>query len=430
MTKHGTRISLALVVLMAGATPVAAQTVVLRCGWIIDGQSDERVANVSVLVRDGRIVEMGSDVRVPSGARQVDLSESTCLPGLIDLHVHLHAGGMNRSSAVKALGGLKGAQELLSWGFTTLRVPGDDGAYYFPISVRDAINRGDFVGPRMLIAPHMISSTGGHGDYNDLAPDLETRAPGLVVDGPDEMRYAIREQIKHGADWIKLAATGGVMSAGDNPNVTAYTDEELFAAVDETHRHGKKITVHAIGTAGIKAAVRAGVDAVEHGILIDEEGIALMKERGTWLVPTIYVLNYVVEEGPNVGYAEESIAKGRALMVERDRRIRAAFAAGVKVAFGSDCIFPFDQATREFAELVRLGLSPMQAIKAATINAATVLGLEREIGTLEVGKLADVVAVDANPLDDIRSLENVSFVMKGGVVVKRNGQRTDAAGGS
>ena len=421
MIKGNVFFSLVLVALVAGATPVAAQTVVLRCGWIIDGQSNERVANVSVLVRDGRIVEMGSDVRVPSGARQVDLSGSTCLPGLIDLHVHLHAGGMNRSSAAKALGGLKGAQELLSWGFTTLRVPGDDGAYYFPISVRDAINRGDFVGPRMLIAPHMISSTGGHGDYNDLAPDLKTQAPGLVVDGPDEMRYAIREQIKHGADWIKLAATGGVMSAGDNPNVTAYTDEELFAAVDETHRHGKKITVHAIGTAGIKAAVRAGVDAVEHGILIDEEGIALMKERGTWLIPTIYVLNYVVEEGPNVGYAEESVAKGRALMLQRDQRIRAAFAAGVKVAFGSDCIFPFDQATREFAELVRLGLTPMQAIKAATINAARVLGLEREIGTLEVGKLADVVAVDANPLDDVRALENVSFVMKGGVVVKRNG---------
>ncbi len=396
-------------------------TTAIRCGRLIDGRADAPVENATIMVTGDRITAVGADVAVPAGAREVDLRQMTCLPGLIDLHVHLRGTAtrpLETSSADKALAILKNAQAMLQHGFTTVRGLGEPDAYYAPVAVKNAIARGEFQGPRMFVAPHMMSSTGGHGDSGTLAPDLDLQVPNRVFSGAADVRQAIREEFKYGADWIKIAVTGGVMSAGDNPNVTTMSDDELAAAVEETHRHGKKITVHAIGTEGIKAAVRAGVDNVEHGILIDEEGIALMKERGTWLIPTIYVLNHVIDEGARYGYREESLRKGRALREERDRRIRAAFAAGVKVGFGSDNIFPVKDSAREFAEMVRLGLSPMQALRTATVNAAEVLGIGRDLGSLENGKLADVVAVAGNPLDDIRLLQDVRFVMQAGRVVR------------
>lgn len=408
--------------LLGPGAALAQETTVLRCGSLIDGRSDAPVANAVIVVRDGRVAAAGTGVAVPGGAREIDLREMTCLPGLIDLHVHLRGlnAPLNSSSADKALAILQNAQTMLRHGFTTVRGLGEPDAYFAPIAVRNAIARGAFEGPRMIVAPHMMSTTGGHGDHSYLAPDLEIQVPNRVITGgPDGVRQAIREELKGGADWIKIAVTGGVMSAGDDPNVTTMSPAELAAAVEETHAHHKKITVHAIGTDGIKAAVRAGVDNVEHGILIDDEGIELMKEKGTWLVPTIYVLNHVIDEGAKYGYREESIAKGRALRVERDRRIRKAFAAGVKVAFGSDNIFPVEDSAREFAEMVRLGLTPMAAVKAATLNAAQLLGLENEIGTIEAGKMADIVAVAVSPLTDVRSLERVGFVMQAGRVIKR-----------
>jgi imidazolonepropionase-like amidohydrolase len=232
------------------------------------------------------------------------------------------------------------------------------------------------------------------------------------------MRKAVREEIKHGADWIKLAATGGVMSAADDPRAQAFTDEELRAAVDEAHRHGRKVTVHAIGAGGIKAALRAGVDCIEHGLLIDDEAVAMMKERGVPLVPTVYVLDYTVEQGERTGIPADRIAKARSLQAERDRAIRAAFAAGVTVAFGSDTIFPHETANREFARMTRLGLSPMAAIRSATLNAARVLGIDADVGTIETGKRADLVAVPRDPLADVTALESVVFVMKDGRVVR------------
>jgi imidazolonepropionase-like amidohydrolase len=407
---------------VARAQPAApATTTAIRCGRLIDGRSDAAVANATVVITGDRITAVGANVAVPSGAREVDLREMTCLPGLIDLHVHLRGTTtkeLETSSADKALLILKNAQIMLQYGFTTVRDLGEPDAYFAPVAVRNAIARGDFPGPRMFVAPHMMSSTGGHGDSGELAPDLKLQVPNRVFGGPADVRQAIREEIKYGADWIKMAVTGGVMSAGDNPNVTTMSDEELAAAVDETHKHGKKITVHAIGTGGIKAAIKAGVDNVEHGILIDEEGVALMKERGTWLVPTIYVLNHVIDEGAKYGYREESLRKGRALRAERDRRIRAAFTAGVKVGFGSDNIFPVQESAREFAEMVRLGLTPMQALRTATVNAAEVLGVGAELGSLEAGKVADLVAVPGNPLEDIRRMEGVRFVMQAGRVIR------------
>jgi imidazolonepropionase-like amidohydrolase len=413
---------------LAGAAGAAEPaSTVLRCGRLLDVRSGELLSPAVIVVKGERIAAVGRELPDPPGATSVDLGRATCLPGLMDLHAHiLYSPGadpltdyMTRSSARKALDGLRAAQAMLRAGFTTLRDPGDQDTLYATVEIRNAIARGEFFGPRLFVAPHFLSATGGHGDLNMLAPDAVRYAPGRIVDGPEALRAAVREEIKYGADWIKLFASGGVMSAGDDPRAQAYSDEELRAAVDEAHRHGKKVTVHAIGPEAIKASVRAGVDSVEHGILIDEEGIALMKARGTWLVSTLYVLNYIVDEGPRLGYPPESIAKARAIIEQRDLRLRAAFAAGVKVAFGSDTIFPHEHAAREFAHLVRLGLTPAAAIRAATLSAAQVLGIEEQAGTLETGKLADVIAVANDPLADVRALESVSFVMKAGQIVKR-----------
>jgi imidazolonepropionase-like amidohydrolase len=416
---------------LAGVAAGAAGPVVqIRCGRLIDGRGDQAATGVTVLVAGDRITAIGKDLPANPAARAIDLGDATCLPGLIDLHAHILinpgdvlADSLRRSSARKALEGLRNAQVRLANGFTTLRDPGDEDLYYSTIEIRDAIARGDFEGPRLFIAPHMISSTGGHGDFNDLAPDLAIQVPNVVVDGPDAMRKAVREEIKHGADWIKLAATGGVMSAADDPRAQAFTDEEFRAAVDEAHRHGRKVTVHAIGAGGIKAALRAGVDCVEHGVLIDDEAITMMKARGVPLVPTIYVLDYIIEQGEKTGIPADRIAKARSLQAERDRAIRAAFASGLTIAFGSDTIFPHETANREFARMVRLGLSPMGAIKAATANAARVLGIDKDLGTLEAGKRADLVAVPGDPLADVTALETVTFVMKDGRVVKPAGPR-------
>ncbi len=398
---------------------------ILRCGRLIDGRADQAVSGVDVQVIGGRIAAVGKGLAAPAGARTIDLKDATCLPGFIDLHAHILinpgdvlADSLRKSSARKALEGLRNAQVRLRNGFTTLRDPGDEDLYYSTIEIRDAIARGDFEGPRLFVAPHMISSTGGHGDFNDLAADLAIQVPNVVVDGPDAMRKAVREEIKHGADWIKLAATGGVMSAADDPRAQAFTDEEFRAAVDEAHRHGRKVTVHAIGAGGLKAALRAGVDCIEHGVLIDDEAIAMMKQRGVPLVPTIYVLDYIIEEGEKTGIPADRIAKARSLQAERDRALRAAFASGLTIAFGSDTIFPHETANREFGRMVRLGLSPMGAIKAATANAAGVLGIDKDTGTVEAGKRADMVAVPRDPIADVTALETVTFVMKDGRVVR------------
>lgn len=423
--RSGVFASVCALLSLTHAVPCSAddgKSLALRCGRIIDMVSGRAGGPATILIRESRIEKIVSG-EPPAHSQVIDLTSMTCLPGLIDLHAHIgndpeRLSDIERSSAERALDALSNAQIMLRAGFTTLRDPGEFDRYYATVAVRNAIATGKFVGPRLFVAPHRLGPTGGHGDFNTLAADLRIEAPTRIADGVDGIRLAVREEIKHGADWIKLMLTGGVMSAGDNPAYTAYTDAELRAAVDETHRLGRKITVHAIGTEGIKAAVKAGVDCVEHGSLIDDETINLMKERGTCLVPTLYVLKYIIEKGPQLGYSEESIAKGRALDKEREGHLHRALMGGVKVGFGSDTIFPHHLAAREFAELVRLGLSPQQALRSATVNAAEVLGIADEVGTLEPGKLADIVAVSANPFENIRTLEDVRFVISRGRIIR------------
>lgn len=415
---------------------VAAQeldTVVLRCGRLIDVRSETGLFafmstpatqdNVEILIRGERIQEVGQAVQAPAGARTIDLGEATCLPGLIDSHVHIlwFPGGaatrdfMLHSSARKALQGVLAAQTMLRKGFTTLREMGDWDVYYANVEVRDAFDRGDFLGPRLIVAPHFITGT-PEAVLNELAPDLVTPDVAIVADGPLELRKAVRTEIKYGADWIKSLASGSIVAARDNPFVQTFTDEEIEAIVEEAHRRGKKVALHIHSAEGIKAAVRAGVDSIEHGYFIDEEAIELMLEHGTYLVPTIYVGTWVKQE--EALFPPEYMGNLDKALAIRDRSLRAALASGIKIVFGSDTLFPHELAVREFSMLVEFGLTPLQAIRAATLTAAEMLELDEEIGTIEAGKLADIVAVSGNPLEEIKVLEDVKFVMKSGQVVK------------
>ena len=399
---------------------------VIHCGRLIDGVADEAAGSSTVVVRGNRIESIGPRGAASAAGDVVDLGSLTVLPGLIDLHAHVmheplgdsFGSFLRGSSARKTLYGLWRAQGMLRLGFTTLRDPGDVDRYFGLVELRDAIARGHFVGPRLLVAPHALTPTGGHADLNELASDIPPDVAGRIVSGPDSMREVVRDEIKYGADWIKLYVSGGVMSARDDPRIQTFTDDEIRAGVDEAHRLHRKVSVHAHGTQSIKTSVRAGVDSVEHGSFIDDEGIRLMVEHRVGLVPTIYTLKYILEEGAAQGIPEERIAKARAVDEARIPRLRAAAQAGVPIAFGSDTIFPIEYSPREFWALEEIGLTPMQSIRSATRNAATILGLQGDLGTLEPGKIADLIAVRGDPLENLRHMENVVWVMKDGVVVK------------
>src|SRR6266699_1688228 len=401
-----------------------ARKTILHPGKLLDVKTGKELSNQAIVVEGDKIVSVGaaSEVKPSPDDSVIDLPNATVLPGLIDAHTHLtfdpHFGYEMLALSVprEALTGAHNARLTLEAGFTTVR--NVDARGYSDVALRDAINAGDVPGPRMLVSGPALSITGGHCD-NDLLP-YEYHATYLgVADGVEQVQHKVREVIKYGADLIKVCATGGVLSKGDDPNASQYTLEEMKAIVADAHRLGRKVAAHAHGTQGILWASEAGVDSIEHGSYIDDAAIAEMKKNGTYLVPTLYLGDWFIEHAAENHVPDFLLVKAKAVMPAARKNVAHAFASGVKVAFGTDAaVYPHGLNAREFAVMAKLGLTPLQAIQAATVNAADLLGWSDKIGGIDPGKWADIIAVDGDPVQDVTALEHVKFVMKGGAVVK------------
>ncbi|HZW91539.1 MAG TPA: amidohydrolase family protein [Candidatus Eremiobacteraceae bacterium] len=423
----GFRLSAVFVMLVFVAPSFAQQnprSVAIHAGHILDVKTGKLLSDQMLVIEDGKIVRVGAsaETKAPAGAVLIDLSNAIVLPGLIDAHTHLTMDpkfGYERlglSIPREALIGAKNARVTLQAGFTTVRNVGAAG--YSDVALRDAINAGDVPGPRMLVSGPALSITGGHCDNNLLPFEYHATSDG-VADGIAAVQHKVRENIKYGSDLIKICATGGVLSKGDDPQASQYTLEEMKAIVADAHRLGRKVAAHAHGAQGILWASQAGVDSIEHGSYIDDAGIAEMKKNGTYLVPTLYLGDWFLENAEKNHVPDFLLIKAKAVMPAARQNIANAFASGVKVAFGTDAaVYPHGLNAHEFAVMVKLGLSPLQAIQAATVNAADLLGWSGKVGSLEPGAWADIVAGDGDPLKDVTTLERVKFVMKGGEVVK------------
>jgi imidazolonepropionase-like amidohydrolase len=417
---------LALTALLAGMQ-ASAEPIALVADRVIDGVGRAARENAVVVVDGERIVAVGDRSVVPPGARVIELAGQTLMPGFINCHEHplMYADDyqnahLQASSAYKALMGLAALQRQLLAGWTTVRVMGDADVHYANQDIRKTVDAGIFLAPRLTGAGHYISITGGGGDVNYMSPEQAVIADGLVADGPEEIRKAVREEIKYGSDWIKLLVTGAYQSVGDDPRNVAFSPEELEAAVAEANRHNVPVAAHAHAAEGIKQAVTAGARSIEHGTFLDDEGIRMMAARGTFLVPTIYVGDYYAEgdklraQDKQDDYAANQ--RGKFLAA-----VGRAHQQGVKIAVGIDLggymtdpkVF-----VREMAVLVEAGFTPMEAIQAGTRVGAELLRWDDRLGTVQAGKLADLVAVTGNPLDDMKALEAISFVMVGGRIAK------------
>lgn len=409
-------------------SPSAPGPVLLTDARLIDGTGAPPRDHVDVLVEGGLVVEVGKGIVAPAGARVIDLHGRTLLPGFIDAHVHLgvspppsYAEGvveeLRATAADHALVGASNARKTLLAGFTTVRNVGGSLA---DRALRDAIARGLVPGPRMLVANYAIGITGGHCDHtNAMHPDVLPHAQGYrygVADGPEQVRQAVRFQIKHGADVIKVCATGGVMSQGDAVGSPQLDLEELRAAVEAANRAERKVAAHAHGNLGIREAVRAGVHSIEHGSVLDRETVRMMVERGTFLVPTVYVARAVEQQADAGKLSPESARKAREIAPKMRASFRLAYEGGVRIALGSDAgVFAHGDNARELTTMVELGMTPMDAIVAGTSRAAELLGL-RDVGRVAEGMRADLVVVEGDPLADVRTLEAPAMVMKGGVI--------------
>ena len=418
-----TRLAALLLSLLTGAASAQVAPGAVHCGRLLDVRSGRVLTNQLVAYDStGVITSVGpAGPSVPA----IDLSKATCLPGLIDVHTHLTSDAMTHG--YRALGisipreatiGVRNARVTLRAGFTTVRNVGADG--FTDVAVRDAVNAGEVEGPRMMVSGPALGITGGHCDDNLLPFEYHRTSEG-VADGPWAARQKVREVIKYGADVIKICASGGVLSKGDQAAAPQYTLEEMQAIAAEAHKLGRKVAAHAHGAESIRDAIRAGIDSIEHSSLIDDEGIRLAKEHGTYLVFDIYNDDYILAMGEKAGMLPESIEKERQIGRLQRENFRKAFQAGAKMAFGTDAgVYPHGDNARQFAKMVEWGMKPLDAIQADTIHAADLLGWSDQVGTLEKGRYADLIAVDGDPLTDVKVLENVRFVMKGGEVVRND----------
>lgn len=416
---------LAVASLLLMSAPSAAETIVIKAAAMVDVEKGVLVANPLIIVTDGTIRSIDTGTApLPEDSQIIDLGDRIVMPGLIDMHVHLMGKATDQgyrrlviSHERAAITGVMNARTTLMAGFTTVRNVGAPS--FSDVALRDAIADGDVPGPRMFVAGPSIGITGGHCSDNNLLPEEFAIVGEGVADGPWAARTKVRRNIKYGVDLIKTCSTGGVLSKGTQVGAPQYTLEELTALTEEAHSHGRKVASHAHGAEGILNALKAGVDTIEHASFISDEGIALAKRQGTYLSMDIYNTEYILGEGEKAGFLEESLAKERMTGATQRESFRRAHQAGVKMVMGTDAgVYPHGDNARQLSRMVRFGMTPAEALRAATSNAADALGHKGKFGALMAGASADIIAVEGNPLDDVTLLENVSFVMKEGVVYK------------
>jgi imidazolonepropionase-like amidohydrolase len=426
-------------ILALGTAPAQqpAPATYIRAGHLFDPSSGRYADNVTLVVANQRVksIEPAGSVP-PAGAQVLDLSADYVLPGLIDCHTHLSSRADSYDEILSftttpydaAIAAVVNAKKTLEAGFTTVRDVGSPA--FLAVDLRKNIDAGFIPGPRIVASGPGLSITGGHGDLNNYSPETTvTLFPEhrdfRIADGPEEVRQTIRAQVKYGVDVIKIMASGGVLSKGDQPGAPQYTLEELKVAADTAHQAGRKIAAHAHGAQSIKWAIEAGIDSIEHASLVDDEGIALAKAHGTYFVMDIYNDDYILQVGPKIGMTEEQLTKERGVCQIQRNNFRKAHAAGVKMAFGTDAgVYPHGDNAKQFHYMVMYGMTPTEAIQAATISAADLIGRSADVGSLAPGHFADLIAVPTDPLQRIEVLEHVDTVVKGGVLVKGKSQST------
>jgi imidazolonepropionase-like amidohydrolase len=422
------RVLASLLLLLAPLPAALAATTVVTAAHMVDVLTGRVVERPQILITDERITSVGRQGDpVPADAKRVDLGARTVLPGLIDMHVHLtsdpHYSGYRALEFTDSFWmavGAANARRTLQSGFTTVRNVGSSN--FDDVGLKQGIDKGYIEGPRIVPATYAIGSTGGHCDATEFPPSIISPST-QIANSPDEYRTLVRKMHKYGAQVIKVCMTGGVLSKGDSVGAQQLSLEEITAIVDEAHRLGLRVAVHAHGTAGINDALRAGVDTIEHASLADSESFALARKHGAWFDMDIYNDDYILAEGEKNGVFAESLAKEKMIGRKQRETFKAAHAAGVKMTFGTDAgVYPHGDNARQFAKMVEWGMTPMESIQAATRNAAEALDRSADVGAIAAGRYADLIAVDGDPLSDIRTLETVAVVMKGGQLVKGGGQ--------